>query len=186
MNIGLYTDNQCVEEYEGGVTLAQVLANNGGNLDEDIVAWNDAFDAFKICQPCKTSNLVSLMNKNEEVNVNGDRYQHMENADDDGFMCEQASVNQCMQFQSNTNMWIASYRDVSLAEEQGTVSAITVGGVEFGDSKKWERRFLSALSLMASFCLLVCSFIRCQNHQAESDLNRPLIGGKSRSRRQRN
>lgn len=190
LGIGLYKDNECIEEYEGDVTAEEILAMDGyeGSLEDDVAAWNDAFEAFKICQPCKTSDLVSLLNKDAEVNVDGDRYQHMDNADDDGFICQQAAMNQCTQFQSNTNMLTASYRDISLAEEQGTVSAVSVAGVEFGDTHRWKRRFLSALAMMASFCLLVCSFIRCQDHREEADMKRPLMGRQNRSGngRQRN
>lgn len=185
LGVGLYTDNTCTEEYDGDVTIQEVFASKGyeGDLESDIAYWNEAFEAFRICQPCKTSNLISLLYEDEEVNVDGDRYQHMDYTDDDGFSCQKSSINQCMQFQSNTNMLTASYRDISLAEEQGTVNNISLGGVDFDDSQHWKRQFLSALSLMASFCLLVCSFIRCQDHREESEMKRPLVAGNQTRRR---
>lgn len=195
MGIGLYSDELCSEEYVGDVSVEDVLSQEGNNDDngdsadglyDNIESWNSAFDAFKLCQPCKASNLVSVVNKDAAVNADGDRYQHMDD-DENAYTCQDYggdSVNQCAIFQANTNMFTASYRDIILAEEQGTVGSLSISGVNYGISEReenrmWQRNFLSALFMMACFCLFVCALVRCQNEYEDSDLNRPLVNQRS-------
>lgn len=82
--VGLYTDTQCVNEYSGGqssITVDNILGNflvNGGSgdknknnnggyydysyesLSDSYSRWNDAFDAFHICQPCVAYDLQNV------------------------------------------------------------------------------------------------------------------------------
>jgi hypothetical protein len=200
MGIGLYTDSQCIVDYEGDTTAEEVIVAMSNNdddsnnktdaedLDKELAAWNNAFDAFKICQPCKASNLVATLNAGDGTNVNGDRYQHRDDGDDDddGFSCaDNAGVNQCAQFAANTNMLTASYRDVTLAEQQGTVKGLNIGGVEFAEppAKLWVRDLLSVLFLLASVCFFVCALMRCQRETDDSDLKKPLVGNTRANRR---
>eukprot|EP00934_Nitzschia_sp_Nitz4_P008795 Nitzschia sp. Nitz4//scaffold28_size193895//122490//123920//NITZ4_001669-RA/size193895-augustus-gene-0.296-mRNA-1//1//CDS//3329545994//8785//frame0 len=200
MGVGLYSDAKCVETYDGEVTVEEVMtmvANDGSsdvsNVDEGIEAWNSAFDAFKLCQPCMTTNLLSLTHESVEMNADGDRYQHLDNADgDDVFTCQEGSsgVNQCAIFSSNTNMLTASYHDIILAEEQGTVGSISLAGINFGiseheESTVWQRNFLSAIFLMGCFCLFVVALMRCQEDCDSSDLKRPLVSKERESNRRK-
>ena len=101
MDIGLYTDAECIEEYDGSFTVEEVLQaagynnyeNNNGDdnkgtvlsLEEEIQAWNDAFDVYKQCQPCKTYLLTHIVaGQGTEYNVTGNRnYANNDQQDDD-------------------------------------------------------------------------------------------------------
>lgn len=201
VSIGLYTDAYCVEEYDGDITVGETLAGEANDDDtsqqtalnfESDSTWNDAFDAFKICQPCKATNIASLVNEGSEI----DRSQ---NGDDDGaFSCQSgnADLNQCTQFQGNTNMYTASYKDIMAAEEQGTVSSVKIGSVSFGvsqqqENNQWKRNFLSALFMIGSFFAFIFSLNRCQNEMDDNGMKQPLVedendGGNGRSRRNKN
>ncbi len=106
MEIGLYTDNKCIQEYKGtsttenamrdlvcsdqleGTTIAGLCATgkanmiaaltmynkqNGTNIGQgdelgglwglvsQLEKWNQAFDVFKQCQPCKTYDLTNIV-----------------------------------------------------------------------------------------------------------------------------
>jgi hypothetical protein len=187
VSIGLYTDAYCVEEYDGDITVGKTLTTVATDDDtsqqqalsfEDDDSWNNAFDAFKICQPCKASNLAALVNQGAEVD-------RSENGNDDGgFSCQNsnAGLNQCSQFQGNTNMYTASYQDLLSAEEQGTVASLKMGGVNFGTSEmeennKWTRNFISALFMIGSFFFFIFSLNRCQNEMDTTGMKQPLVDG---------
>ena len=162
MYIGLYTDSNCAEEYTGETKVEEVLtlmakAYSSGNsysndddyvkrtgLEEQMTAWNKAFEVFKYCQPCKAYNLVSILaGPNADWNGTGTRYSsenyynHYRDDDsynnDEGFTCYDPAgykdVNQCMKFQTKTSMMPASLSDVFLADEQGTVTGIVIKNV---------------------------------------------------------
>jgi hypothetical protein len=192
MTIGLYTDYNCVEEYTGSITVGETVAAMADDddstqkmalaLDDSSSAdsWNDALDAFKICQPCKATNLVSLINHGAKV----ERYQNMDG--ENNFQCQannndgDQEINQCQQFRENTNMYAASYKDVMTAQEQSTVASVKMGQVKFGSSEQekndaWIRNFLSALFMIAAFFIMITSLNRCQNETEFSPMKRPLI-----------
>ena len=161
MTFGLYTDATCSTEYSGVMDPINFIGdfgvddnrrhldgddegegddndNNddgGGNyntatLEELLESWNDAFDIFKKCQPCKAYDLHNDASANYN---NGD---HHEDDDGDSFDCHDDagynSVNQCMKFGTHTKMLPATFRDVALASEQGTITEIKLLGSTFG------------------------------------------------------
>jgi hypothetical protein len=74
VSIGLYTDTSCIVEYTGQYTPETVVSNLPAQ--EDLEAWNDAFDVFKICQPCKAypfQNILSMSNDNQNDNRDEDQ-----------------------------------------------------------------------------------------------------------------
>ena len=118
MDIGLYTDDLCIDEYTGSFTVEEVLqaagyqafagnnrGNNGDNnkgnvlaLAEEIQAWNDAFDVYKQCQPCKTYLLTHIVaGLGSEYNVTGNRNpddgrdHNNDDDDDDNYHCHDAA-----------------------------------------------------------------------------------------------
>lgn len=131
-SIGLYTDNLCTVNYEGSMTVEAVLQassenyNNGGGGDDDdgsssqaafasqewFQQWNKALDVFKTCQPCKTVDVIASSSSSSS----GRRF-----LSDNG-QC-QAAINQCAMFAENTSIQPASFRDVRLATQQGSVIA---------------------------------------------------------------
>lgn len=71
IGLGLYTDSRCKNDFivndnddiegEDSIGIATVLKsmndNSVYNLLQGLDQWNDAFDIFKQCQPCKSYNL---------------------------------------------------------------------------------------------------------------------------------
>ena len=122
IEVGLYTDTQCIKEYKSTgssdpITVENILGNffleNGGSgdgddgyydfssdtLEESMARWTSAFEKFRVCQPCVAYDLE---------NVDGTKFY-----DDDGggagdmFDCyddaDYTNVNQvrCVTFVSN-------------------------------------------------------------------------------------
>ena len=58
MTYSLYTDYVCSQEYAGyDYNVETVAANMGLLYGAYLEAWNDAMEAFKVCQPCRAYNL---------------------------------------------------------------------------------------------------------------------------------
>jgi hypothetical protein len=129
--------------------------------------------------------LVSLLHKNTKVNANGDRYGQANNDDDNAdnngqniFVCQDAiadygndEINQCNVFRQTALMQTASYRDIMLAESQGTVNGIHVGNQMLGEPYRKKHLGLSVVMFLFSVLLLaygefLCSF-RTNNNQAK-------------------
>jgi hypothetical protein len=100
MDIGLYTDDRCIVEYKGNISVQTVLDTNttyddddGGSggegsaydLVEELQAWNEAFGIFKTCLPCKTFDMNSLRigYHDQKSGNNSLRYGFWEGDDDD-------------------------------------------------------------------------------------------------------
>jgi hypothetical protein len=86
MSIGLYTDTSCIVEYESDTISTEDVVLSMGNdgngeqarlykLEETLAQWNDAFDVYKQCQPCKAYDLTHI--------VAGTDYQRDRQDDDD-------------------------------------------------------------------------------------------------------
>ena len=161
MTFGLYTDASCSVEYSGDLDPIEVVENeqyynnNNNNNDNDndrdrhgnistlaeqLESWNDAFDIFKKCQPCKAYDLSN------DGSGNYNQGDHHEDDDGNSFACHDDagydSVNQCMKFRTHTKMFGATFRDVALASAQGTITEIkflgfTLGRGGFGRSGKF-------------------------------------------------
>ena len=216
MTLGLYTDASCSTEHSGDLDAIEVIENmyasNGNNNDnnnnndrddrgslgdlaEDISSWNDAFDVFKKCQPCKAYDLSN----DGSGNYNQD--DHHEDDDGEAFACHDDagynSVNQCMKFRTKTKMLGANFRDVALASEQGTITKITLLGSTFGDGGFGRNgKFLSAVDFrtgalgisrksttwfvlsMVTFGALLVGFIvtrRVEKRAGQSSARVPLV-----------
>jgi hypothetical protein len=73
MDVGVYTDAQCIQDYTGEEShlalIEKEYKNNnddgdGQDDDDDLLSletyiekWNDAFNIFKYCQPCRAYDL---------------------------------------------------------------------------------------------------------------------------------
>ena len=55
ITLGLYTDAMCSQEYSGKKSYN--VYDIAGYDESDFIAFNDALDAYKICQPCVAYNL---------------------------------------------------------------------------------------------------------------------------------
>mmetsp|Transcript_34012 Transcript_34012/g.82466 ORF Transcript_34012/g.82466 Transcript_34012/m.82466 type:complete len:431 (-) Transcript_34012:221-1513(-) len=154
MSAGLYTDTKCTVEYQqqgsdDPNTVENILGNflvggdgdhnsndNGGGGDDygnlsfnqAMSLWEYGFEHFKVCQPCVAYNLN---------NVGGGYYDDDANQGGDNFDCydqaDYTNVNQCMKFMAKTSMNTATFRDLSLAQSQGTLVDSPLAG--FMDSR---------------------------------------------------
>mmetsp|Transcript_26289 Transcript_26289/g.47685 ORF Transcript_26289/g.47685 Transcript_26289/m.47685 type:complete len:489 (-) Transcript_26289:49-1515(-) len=150
MEIGLYSDTACTKTYSnsdlGGVQdimgynmLAEGGSGSGDNnngdaadysLSESLAAWESAFSAWKICQPCVAYDLKNVGYNANDDGARGENYKTYTYGCDDDYNCngnnneadfdcyDQAgytNVNQCMKFMAKTDMLSATLRDLSLA-----------------------------------------------------------------------
>jgi hypothetical protein len=83
ISIGLYTDTSCIVDYTGQYTPDTVVSDLP--CEEDLAAWNDAFDVFKICQPCKTYPFQNILSRSTPSNNNDDNYNTNDDAYDDNY-----------------------------------------------------------------------------------------------------
>lgn len=139
IGLGLYTDNRCRYDYTGDMDTSDVLSqaqSNGNNdygsiadLEQSLHTWNDAFDVYKVCQPCKAYDLGYNEDAKDRQGGGGDD-------DDEPFTCYDdagyVDVNQCMKFKTKTEMLAADFRDIMLAHEQGTIVEFEVMGQSYG------------------------------------------------------
>jgi hypothetical protein len=143
ITFGLYTDTRCVKEYQTSgkddpITPENVLGNilvdggsgdhsndrnknNGGDaaydtFDESLSAWDDAFDIFKLCQPCVAHDLYNYGYSGN--GMYGSSYGQYSYGNDDGYNGKgddydcyddagYTNVNQCMKFMAKTSMYTA-------------------------------------------------------------------------------
>jgi hypothetical protein len=149
IGLGLYTDEYCKQDYMGSKSVADVLSkiendnnNNNGNekdkkensgnvasLAASLSTWNDAFDVYKVCQPCKAYNLGYNSNANgERQGGDADAGYTFDCYDDANYV----NVNQCMKFKTKTEMLAADFRDIMLAHQQGTIVEFELMGSVYG------------------------------------------------------
>ena len=142
IGLGLYTDSRCSMDYVGNMSVEEVLGEYASNsesdseygtvysLEEGLSKWNNAFDAFKVCQPCKAYDLGynSDLKEGREGGGEDDNGQSFDCVDDAGY----TDVNQCMKFRTKTEMLPADFRDISIAHQQGTIVQVEVLGVTYG------------------------------------------------------
>jgi tetrahydromethanopterin S-methyltransferase subunit F len=197
MNVALYQDEQCSQLYTGkDVTIDGVLgpivsSSLSSSMSRELKRWNSALQAFSYCQPCKAHDIVSLLHKNTKVNANGDRYGQANNDDDNNdnsndenvFVCQDAvadygndEINQCNIFRQTTLMQTASYRDIMLAESQGTVNGIYVGKQMLGEPYRKKHLGWSIVLFLLSFLLLAYGEYECRIHHPQTGtVIRPLV-----------
>jgi hypothetical protein len=129
MALSLYTDEICKTEYDRGdasAKLKMAASDNGYLYGATLESWNKNMNPFKYCQPCISYNM----------NNNGEYYYGNQNAYYGNYGCKDAngdvSVNQCMKFRYKTDMQAATIKDLELAEQQGGILQINVGGRKYG------------------------------------------------------
>jgi len=185
IDIGLYTDYKCSEEYVGSeVTVYEVLDNfYGFNVEAEstLNSLNEALDAFKVCTPCRTFDLayVAGQNGNDEEGEGGEEGNEENDGDSNNanFICNDgagyAGVNQCKMFAQNSQR--ASFREVSLASQQGTILR-TYASVDTSESwwQSWGF-FLMSLLVFVLGIVCFCSNAVKRKRISSSDKNQPLI-----------
>jgi hypothetical protein len=186
-SIGLYTDSVCTVNYKGSVTVEEVLQasvennNNGDNddgsssqaafaSDEWFQQWNAALDGFKTCQPCMTMDVAPSSSNSRRRELN-----------DDNGQCQEA-INQCAMFAENTAIYAASFRDVRLATQQGSVVAThALSGVSPNRFKAWWTQWgFFTMSILVFFVGLVafCCLVKVKKRPS---LREPLLEGSNRN-----
>jgi hypothetical protein len=107
------------------------------SLDESLEAGRSAFSIFKICQPCIAHDIRNVGYNYDDDNMHGSNYgKYTYGYDDDyayyykkyqgaDFDCyddaDYTNVNQCMKFMAKTTMKSATFRDLAVANAQGTL-----------------------------------------------------------------
>lgn len=182
IDIGLYTDYKCSEEYVGSeVTVDEVLNNYYGfdvEAESTLKSLNEALDAFKVCSPCRTFDLSYVPgqygNGEEDDEGNDEDDEDPNNAN---FICNDgagyAGVNQCKMFAQNSQK--ASFREVALASQQGTILR-SYASVDATESwwQSWGFFLMSVLVFVLGM-VCFCSNAVKRKRISGSDKNEPLI-----------
>lgn len=153
MGLGLYTDAGCTQVYSGRSVKLENMVDSfeGSSIDEHISSWNSAFNVFKTCQPCKAYALSSSSNgEGGGDDVNGGLFQCNDVA---GYQ----NVNQCMKFNTHTNMMRASYSDVELASRQGSITRTYLNDVSQTFLGSWGFFVLSVLVFVVGLAACILS-----------------------------
>mmetsp|Transcript_45173 Transcript_45173/g.50631 ORF Transcript_45173/g.50631 Transcript_45173/m.50631 type:complete len:570 (+) Transcript_45173:72-1781(+) len=161
IEIGLYTDTECIKEYQSTgssdpISVENILGNfflnndgSGDNddyydfsadtLEESMSRWTSSFGKFCVCQPCVAYDLENYdgtkFSDDDGGNGGGDMFDCYDDAD-------YTNVNQCMKFMAKTTMNTATFRDMSLGRYQGTLVATQMNGI--GSTKHWTREAWSS------------------------------------------
>uniref|UniRef100_A0A7S4AQU1 Uncharacterized protein n=1 Tax=Pseudo-nitzschia australis TaxID=44445 RepID=A0A7S4AQU1_9STRA len=151
MGVALYTDSSCTMPYQGKdhsaqEVMARSLGSSSSALEEKFDSWNEAMDAFKICQPCVAYKTLSNDSKTP-YNADGDRYEQENgnseeeqgNENENAFVCgnnleRDEPVNQCKVFaeQGSGSMMVATYRDILRTYNRRTAAAdFRIGALPF-------------------------------------------------------
>eukprot|EP00536_Pseudo-nitzschia_multiseries_P005442 jgi/Psemu1/65095/estExt_Genemark1.C_1020004 len=116
LGVALYTDSSCTIPYEGKEhspqeVVARALGSSSSDMEGQLKSWNEAMDAFKICQPCVAYNTI-MNDPKKPYNANGDRYEQNDadggedqegDENEDSFVCQDnlerdEPINQCKVF----------------------------------------------------------------------------------------
>lgn len=207
MTIGMYTDYRCSKDYLGSkVNLETALYEYyeaGGNRynDDDyyydstyslashLDKWNDAFDIFHYCQPCKAYNLGYIPSNqytDDGRNYELDNEDDTDDANESYFSCyddaNYRNVNQCMKFRTKTTMYTASFNDVLLGVQQGSIRNVDHNGLTYMSTASvtvqnalaWIFFFASCLVFALGLILLLRAIGRIPKN---SPFVEPLVAG---------
>jgi hypothetical protein len=129
MALSLYSDSYCKTEYDesdASEKLKLAASDNSYLYGATLETWNKNMNSFKYCQPCVSYNLAPY--SEYHYSTQGAYYGNYGCKDAGGAI----SVNQCMKFRYNTDMQAATLRDLDLADQQGGILQISVGGRTYG------------------------------------------------------
>lgn len=158
--------------------------------DEWFDEWNNALSTYKTCQPCKVSSLSNMAKgrRLEDQQDQADQEDQQEDAqnedggqNDDGgmFGCQDAAgyqgANQCAMFALNTDIRLASFRDVRLATLQGNIVPAYGAGVTSSSAQKWRRSwgfftFSTIVFLIGLFMFCCCVKVKRRTSSAKEPL----------------
>lgn len=183
VDVGLYTDNICSMEYLGSETTVDALLGDYYGYEvaseETLDSLNNALDDFKVCTPCRTFDFNSYYQAEEdEEDGDGEGEGNDPNAND--FVCQDDAgydgANQCMMFAQNTRK--ASFRDVSKASQQGTITR-TYDATDSTQSwwEAWGFLLISILVFLIGL-VLFCSVAVKRKRVSSSSRTEPLISSR--------
>jgi len=175
IEVGLYTDTQCIKEYTSTgsndpITVENILGNffaeNDGSgdgddgyydfssdtLEESMERWNSAMEQFRVCQPCVSYDIENVDGTKFYDDDGGNGGDMFECYDDAGY----TNVNQCMKFMAKTTMNTATFRDMSLGRYQGTLTATQMNG--YNVNKNWRREAFSNVLTYFFLCVSLVIF----------------------------
>jgi hypothetical protein len=146
--------------------------------------WNAALGTYRTCQPCKVSSLGNgASGRRLEDQGDGNDNGAAEQNDDGGmFGCQDANgnqgVNQCALFAMNTDVAVATFRDVRLATLQGTITRAYGAGVTSKALSKWWRNWgfftISSLVFLIGICMFCC-YAKIKRRTSNPDAKEPLL-----------
>jgi hypothetical protein len=185
MGIGAYTDSLCTQQSNEEV---DVYTLTGGSYDQDYLdEWNAGLSIYTICQPC-VAYTPAWMSKYQDGDNNKDR--RLSGDDDGDFECGDAAgytnVNQCMKFNTHTEMVPITDYDLMKASVQGGLTYIPdqIGSVMNEQARATQASagnfnapasFWIGLVYLAGAVLFVGAYARAHSQSKQGSLNEPLI-----------
>jgi hypothetical protein len=181
MGIGAYTDYLCTQESNAEVDVYELT---GGSYDQDYLdEWNAGLSIYTICQPC-VAYTPAWMSKYQDGNNQGRRLDNDGNGD---FECYDAAgytnVNQCMKFNSQTEMVPITDYDIMKASVQGgltnipdQIRSVIKEQARTAQAGEFEApvSFWIGLGYVA-IAVLVVVFARIQSQSKQGSLNEALM-----------
>ncbi|CAB9504054.1 expressed unknown protein [Seminavis robusta] len=180
--------------------------NNNGGGDETFASaleqWDYSLETFRICQPCVAYDVHNYGynlddDENRGENYGTYRYGYDDdyrynyyygngNAQGEDFDCyddaDYTNVNQCMKFMAKTEMKTASFRDILLANAQGTLVENPLQGYMDSRNRGWLARRRNSTSafgmwfwLIVSFVMFVYGYLSFVKVQRNSDYKLPRL-----------
>lgn len=183
LTYGLYSDENCsqLSDFTFSDYLVKYYSTYYGSESkgwEEAASWQQIFDtwntgmeAFKVCHPCRAFSMTK--NYDEDNSQSGDRFlDYVEQNDGDGqeemwgYNCFDdagyTNCNQCYKFETQTDMEVASAFDLARASAQGTIMAIKVDGIWYGEgkfSKTISRSSVVAYSVGGASLVIMLTFL---------------------------
>jgi hypothetical protein len=185
MGIGAYTDYLCTQESNEEVDVYELT---GGSYDQDYLdEWNAGLSIYTICQPC-VAYTPAWMSKYQDGDNKDRRLEDDGNGD---FECDDAAgytnVNQCMKFNTHTEMVPITDYDIMKASVQGGLTYIPdqIGSVmnaqarttqaSAGEFNKPVSFWIGLGYLAVAVLVVVYSYARTQCQSKQGSLNEPLM-----------
>jgi hypothetical protein len=149
MTYGLYTDQICKTDYEGKTYSVEKVARKMGLLyGKYLQKWNDAMEVYKVCQPCRSYNLLNTKQYYQSYSYSDggeNDYSSYNDPNSGYFECLDAAnyinVNQCMKFRTHADLEVATWEDLVAATNQGGILQVNISGTVYGSERMSAKQY---------------------------------------------
>jgi hypothetical protein len=188
MTYGLYTDQICKTDYEGKQYSVEKVAKNMGLLyGKYLQQWNDAMEVYKVCQPCRSYNLLNTKQYYPTYSYSDggeNDYSSYSDPNSGYFECldgaNYINVNQCMKFRTHADLEVATWEDLVAATNQGGILQVNISGTVYGSermSAKEYKYWKTTRQAQVDKRVLQLQALEAQQKKAKADAQGSIILG---------